>query len=94
MSGKEKKEPSERHSLSKDGMRRDLSDHQNKAAKQETLTSWRTGGQKHIRKRNKSDRVRGTHILKVAETCFVRTRKESESVRGTHILEAMKGESH
>ena len=80
--------PSEGHSLSDDGRRRDLSEHGKKPTNRGALTSWRWQREGIVRTWKETDQSRGTHQLEMVEReGLVRTRKETDQARGTHELE-------
>ena len=63
----EKKQPSQRHSPTRDSRGRDKSGHGEKPTNQETLTDWRQQRNGQVRTQKETDGARGTHLLETAE---------------------------
>ena len=82
----ERKRSSEGNSLSGDGRGKDLSGHGKKGAKRWALTLWRQQRERLVRTQNEGDRVRGTHILEIAEGDLFRIPKESDQARRGNSL--------
>ena len=72
--------PSEGHSLSGDGVRRDKSAHGRDQTKRGELTPWGRHREGQVRTQKKSDQVRGTHIL---ETASGGTSQHTEKIRAS-----------
>ena len=70
--------PSEMHSRTGDGIRRDKSGHGTNPTELGALTNWRRHRERQVRTREASDRVRGTHSL---ETASGGTSQDTEGIR-------------
>ena len=83
--------PTEAHSPTGNGRRRDLSGHRKKPIDRGALTIWRRQREGLVMIRKETDRPRHTHQLETAEGGTCQDTQRTDRPRRTHILETAEG---